>query len=86
MVFTVISKTAPMYGQGPRLGEDWYERLPNLPMYFYGAESVQREFGPFGLVEFYAIDEPSGGASLPFFHVVCKKGGGVEGADDGWGT
>jgi SAM-dependent methyltransferase len=28
MIFTLISKKAPMYGQGPRLGEDWYERLP----------------------------------------------------------
>ncbi len=25
MIFTVISKEAPMYGQGPRLGDDWYE-------------------------------------------------------------
>jgi SAM-dependent methyltransferase len=72
MVFTVISKKAPMYGQGPRLGEDWYERLPNLPMYFYDANSVRREFGPYGLVEFSEIDEPSGGGvSLPFINVIC---------------
>lgn len=24
MIFTVISKKAPMYGRGPRLGDDWY--------------------------------------------------------------
>jgi SAM-dependent methyltransferase len=74
MIFTVISKQAPMYGQGPRLGEDWYERLPNLPMYFYGAESVKREFGPYGLLELSEIDEPSGGGvSLPFIHVICRR-------------
>ena len=74
MIFTVISKKAPMYGQGPRLGEDWYERLPNLPMYFYDAESVKREFGPHGLLEFSEIDEPSGGGlSLPFINVICKR-------------
>ena len=28
MIFTVISKDAPMYGQGPRLGDDWYEIHP----------------------------------------------------------
>jgi SAM-dependent methyltransferase len=73
MIFTVISKKAPMYGQGPRLGEDWYERLPNLPMYFYDADSVRREFGPYGLLELSEIDEPSGGGeSLPFINVICK--------------
>lgn len=74
MIFTVISKKAPMYGLGPKLGEDWYERLPNLPMYFYSAESVQREFGPHGLVEWSEIDEPAHGSeTLPFLHVVCKR-------------
>jgi len=74
MIFTVISKQAPMYGQGPRLGDDWYERLPNLPMYFYGAESVKREFGPCGLLEFSEVDEPSGeGVSLPFINVICRR-------------
>ncbi len=75
MIFTVISKKAPMYGQGKWLGEDWYERLPNLPMYFYDAESVKREFAPYGLLEFSEIDEPSaGGASLPFIHVTGTRG------------
>jgi SAM-dependent methyltransferase len=74
MVFTVISKKAPMYGQGPRLGDDWYERLPGLPMYFYDADSVKREFGPYGLVEISEINEPAGdGATLPFINVVCKR-------------
>lgn len=74
MIFTVISKKAPMYGQGPRLGDDWYERLPGLPMYFYDAESVRREFGAHGLVEYSEIDEPSNsGVTLPFVHVICKR-------------
>lgn len=74
MIFTVISKRAPMYGQGPRLGEDWYERLPGLPMYFYDAQSVEREFGAYGLVELSEVDEPSGGGlSLPFINVVCRR-------------
>jgi SAM-dependent methyltransferase len=74
MIVTVISKKAPMYGQGARLGDDWYERLPGLQMFFYDAASVEREFGPHGLVEFSEIDEPTpGGDSLPFINVVCKK-------------
>ena len=75
MIFTAISKKAPMYGQGPRLGDDWYERLPGLPMYFYDAESVKREFGPYGLLESSEYDEPAGnGATLPFINVVCRRG------------
>jgi SAM-dependent methyltransferase len=74
MIFAVISKKAPMYGQGPRLGDDWYERLPGLPMYFYDADSVRREFEPYGLVEFSEIDEPSdGGVALPFINVICRR-------------
>lgn len=74
MIFTVISKKAPMYGQGTRLGEDWYERLPNLPMYFYDEASIEREFGPHGLLQISEIDEPGhGGQSLPFLDVLCQK-------------
>lgn len=68
------SKKAPMYGQGARLGDDWYERLPNLKMYFYDADSVEREFGPHGLVEMSEIEEQAGSdVPLPFIHVICKK-------------
>ena len=74
MIFTVISKKAPMYGQGARLGDDWYERAPNLQMFFYDPASVEREFGPHGLIEFREIDEAMpGGDSFPFINVVCKK-------------
>jgi len=73
MIFTLISKKAPMYGLGTRIGEDWYERMPDLRLYFYDAESIEREFGPHGLVEIAEIDEPAHGGSLPFLHVVCKK-------------
>jgi hypothetical protein len=43
-------------------------------MFFYDAASVEREFGPLGLVALSPIDEPShGGSSLPFLNVVCKR-------------
>ncbi|MEO6951396.1 MAG: class I SAM-dependent methyltransferase [Polyangia bacterium] len=74
MIFTVVSKKAGMYGQGTRLGDDWYELQPNLTMYFYDADSVVREFGPHGLVELFEVDEPSGGdVPLPFFNVICRR-------------
>jgi len=75
MIFTVISKKAPMYGQGEVLGEDWYERGPGLQMFFYDTGSVEREFGPHGLVALSEIDElMPGGGSFPFINVFCKKG------------
>lgn len=75
MIFTVISKKAPMYGQGPWLGEDRYERVPNLPMYFYDIDSVKREFDPYGIIGISEIDEPSsGGEFLPFINVICRRG------------
>lgn len=74
MIFTVISKKAPMYGQGKPLGDDLYERLPGLPMYFYDADSIARDFGPYGLIDIAEIDEPAGpGTSLPFLKVVCRR-------------
>lgn len=73
MIFTVISKQAPMYGQGTKLGEDWYETVHGVNMFFYDATSIRRECGPYGLAEFSEIDEPGhGGTSLPFIHVICQ--------------
>jgi SAM-dependent methyltransferase len=75
MIFTVISKDAPMYGQGPRLADDWYEIHPGLTMYFYDADSVERELGAYGLVEQSKLDEPlHNGKSFPFINAVCTKG------------
>ncbi|WP_210731912.1 class I SAM-dependent methyltransferase [Hydrogenophaga sp. PAMC20947] len=74
MVFSVISKASSMYGQGTKLGEDWYERLPGLTMYFYDAASIEREFGAYGLFELSEMDEPMpSGAPLPFINVCCEK-------------
>lgn len=75
MVFTVISKDAPMYGRGARLGEDWYEILPGMKMYFYDEAAVRREFGAYGICEVVAVEEgAAGGGGFPFFCVSCKKG------------
>lgn len=76
LIVTAISKQAPMYGQGACLGEDWYERLPGLPMYFYDEDSIRREFGLYGLVSCTVLDEatPHGG-TLPFWYIACQKDG-----------
>jgi SAM-dependent methyltransferase len=75
MIFTLISKRAPMYGQGPKLGEDWYERAPGMPMFFYDEASVARELGAYGITDVSEIDEPVPGGSFPFYNVTCVKTG-----------
>lgn len=75
MIFTVIAKEAPMYGQGTKLGDDWYEIYPGVKMYFYDQQSIEREFGPHGIVDVSRIDEPTHtGVSFPFFNVICENG------------
>ena len=43
-------------------------------MYFYDADSAEREFGAYGLVEQSKLDEPlHNGSSFPFINAVCTK-------------
>ncbi|WPV67940.1 class I SAM-dependent methyltransferase [Chitinophaga sp. LS1] len=68
MVFTVISKAAPTYGQGTWLSEDRYEMFGGVNMYFYDRESIQAEFGNAGLYEVNEVTE-----NYPFYLIKCKK-------------
>lgn len=73
MIFTVISKRAPIFGQGTKLGDDWYETLPGVTVFFYDAASIRREIGPHGVIETSEIDEAvTGGETYPFINVVCR--------------
>ncbi len=72
MIFTVVSKKAPMFGRGPKLGDDWYEVHPGVKMFFYDAASLQRELGPHGALDLSEIDEAAGSGTLPLINVVCK--------------
>ena len=68
MVFTVVTKNAPNYGQGTQVGTDCFEMYGGVRIFFYDEESVRREFAPFGLVEVREVAE-----TLPFYFVVCAK-------------
>lgn len=72
MIFTVVSKEWPSYGQGTKLGEDWYETHPGVRIFFYDDASLARELGPFGLVDVTTIDETMhDGSSRPFLQATC---------------
>lgn len=59
MVFTTVSKKAPMYGKGNQLDKDYYEIMEGVKMFFYDSESVKQDFNKYGLVQVSEIDEPN---------------------------
>ncbi|MBG9586113.1 class I SAM-dependent methyltransferase [Cytobacillus firmus] len=58
MIFTAISKEAPMYGKGKQLGRDYFEIMEGVKMFFYDSDSIRQEFGEYGLIEISEIMEP----------------------------
>jgi 2-polyprenyl-3-methyl-5-hydroxy-6-metoxy-1,4-benzoquinol methylase len=77
MIFTAISKKAPMYEKGKKLGKDYFEIMEGVKMFFYDSVSVKQEFGKYGLLEYSEIDEPhKNKENIPpfrFIMVKCQK-------------
>ena len=77
MVFTTISKEAPMYGKGKQLAKDYYEIMDGMKLFFYDSDSLKQEFGEYGLLETSDILEPH--KNMPdkppfqFIMVKCQK-------------
>lgn len=77
MIFTTISKKAPMFGKGKQLSKDRFERIKGVKMFFYDSDSIKREFGKYGLIEISEINESNKNMEnkppLNFIIVKCKK-------------
>lgn len=77
MIFTTISKKAPMFGQGKQLSRDRFERIKGVKMFFYDSDSIEREFGKYGLEAISEIDESNNKikdkSPLNFMVIKCKK-------------
>jgi SAM-dependent methyltransferase len=77
MVFTTVSKNAPMYGKGIQLDEDYFEIMEGVKMFFYDTDSIQQDFEKYGLVEFSEIIEPNKNMEnkppIQFMMIKCKK-------------
>ncbi len=77
MIFTVVSKQAPMFGAGQQLSKNRFQTDHGVKLFFYDAASVRSEFGGFGLVECREIDEPVKNKPQhpvgKFLMVRCKK-------------
>ncbi|WP_042458991.1 class I SAM-dependent methyltransferase [Neobacillus dielmonensis] len=78
MTFTTISKEAPMFGKGRQLGKDYYETPAGVKMFFYDTDSINQEFGDYGLTEITEIVEPhkdhDDKPPFTFLMVTCHKG------------
>ncbi|MED3789322.1 class I SAM-dependent methyltransferase [Peribacillus frigoritolerans] len=77
MIFTTISKEAPMFGKGKQLGKDYFEIMEGIKMFFYDSDSIKQEFGNYGLIEFSEIIEPHKNMEnkppFKFIMVKCQK-------------
>jgi SAM-dependent methyltransferase len=77
MIFTTISKEAPMFGKGKQLGKDYFETMHGVKMFFYDSDSIKQEFGKYGLVDISEIVEPHKNMDskppFPFIMVKCQK-------------
>lgn len=77
MIFTAVSKKAPMFGKGKKLDKDYYEMMYGVKIFFYDDESIQKEFGNYGLVEILEVDEKDSDdkhkQAINFLMIKCKK-------------
>jgi SAM-dependent methyltransferase len=77
MIFTVASEKTGMYGKGTKLSENRFEIAKGLNVFFYNPDAVKREFGKYGLIDFFEIDEPiknmENEPPLKLIYVKCKR-------------
>lgn len=77
MIFTTISKEAPMFGKGKQLDKDYFEIMEGVKMFFYDSNSVKQEFGDYGLLEISEIVEPHKNMDnkppFKFIMLKCQK-------------
>lgn len=78
MIFTTVSKEAPMFGKGKQLDKDYFEIMEGMKMFFYDSDSIKEEFGNYGLMEFSEVVEPHKNMEnkppFKFIMVKCQKG------------
>lgn len=77
MVFVSISKKDFRYGQGEEIAKDTFKKNYGVTLYFYDSESIQADFGNYGLVDAREIREPiqdlGDKPSQRFWYIICKK-------------
>jgi SAM-dependent methyltransferase len=77
MVFVAISKMDIRYKKGVEVSRDTFEPWPGLTLYFYDSDSIQSDFGNYGLMNAEIMNEPKVSKKdkppQRFWFIVCKK-------------
>lgn len=77
MLFTAISVHASMFGAGKYLSKNRFKIANSLSVFFYDKDTIEKEFGKFGLVSYEAIDEPikhmKKEPPLKCYYIVCRR-------------
>lgn len=78
MVFLAVSTGyTKLYENGNPISKNRFRTNNGLNVFFYDAESVETEFGPFGLTDYHEIEEPvkhhENEEPMKFWRVVCRK-------------
>lgn len=77
MVFVVVSDKNKLFGKGKFVSHNRYMIEKGLTVFFYDREAIEKEFSPFGLVEYQEINEPVkhllNEEPMKFFQAVCRK-------------
>lgn len=77
MVFITISKLDPRYRNGEETSKDTFKTGHGVHLFFYDSDSVQKEFGNYGLIKSEEISEPAkNSGSKPtqrFIRIICRK-------------
>jgi cyclopropane fatty-acyl-phospholipid synthase-like methyltransferase len=77
MVFIAISKMDTKYGEGKEISKDTFETPHGVTLFFYDSNSVETEFGNYGLIEAEEINEPAknikNNPSRRFWQIICRK-------------
>lgn len=77
MIFTSISKEAPMYGKGTKISENEHESPNGIRLFFYDEAMIQAEFSDYGLIESHKIEERDSDnpnkAAISFWWIRCQK-------------
>jgi 2-polyprenyl-3-methyl-5-hydroxy-6-metoxy-1,4-benzoquinol methylase len=77
MFFATISKRDSLFAKGKAVSKDRFEVMKGAKLFFYDAESIKKEFGKYGLMDFSEIDEPikfdNNCPPMRFTLIKCRK-------------
>ncbi len=78
MVFVTVSKGyQKLYEHGKQISKDRFRIDNGLNVFFHDSASIEKEFGKFGLSEYYEIEEPvkhmENEEPMKFYQVICRK-------------